>query len=151
MNDDRYNGYTRLNRHVEAAFFEGAQLPRWGTGPLRRDDEALLFFLHCLHQWLHGLDRRLSVASINKHNACCTHEGADDRQVFQLPFTDAHNIPADQAGHDQHVSVALVVEHEDCRALFPEVFSAAHIEIQSDQCAGSFGEQGNREIERVPP
>ena len=95
MNDDRHNGHTRLNRHVEAAFFKSAQFPRWSTGALRRDDKALLFFLHRLYQRLHGLDRCPSVAAINKHNACCTHEGADDRQVFQLPLTDTHNIPAD--------------------------------------------------------
>jgi hypothetical protein len=52
-------------------------------------------------------------------------------KVFQLAFADPHNIPADQAGHDQHVGVALVVEHENRRALFPEMFAAAHIEIQS--------------------
>ena len=132
MDDDRHDGDTGLNRHVEAALFKCAQFARWSAGALGCYNETFLFLLHRPHQRLHGFDSCLPIAAINEHHTCRTHQRADHRQVFQLSLADAHNISPDQAGHDQHVRVTLVVEHENSRTLFPDMFAASHINIQSD-------------------
>ena len=114
---------------MEAALFKGAQFSRWGASALGRNHKTFLFFLHGLYQRLHGLNRRLAVAAIDEDDARGTHQGANKRQVFELAFTHPHNIPADQTGHDQHVGITLVVEHEDRRAPFPEMFPAPDIQV----------------------
>ena len=131
--DDRDTG---LDGNVKPALFKRPQLPRRRARPLGRNDQAFPLVAHCIDQWFHSLNRCAAVAAINEHHTRRAHQRANHRQLFQLAFAHTDDIPPDQTGHDQHVSIALMIEHENRRAVSPQMLAPANIEVQTDQCTG---------------
>ena len=141
MYDHRYDGDTHLHGHMKAALLERCELARRCPGAFRCNDQGLSLVLHGRHQGCHGFNGLAAVRPVNKHNTGCPHGLADEWHALDLFFAHRDDVPTNQASHDSHISFALMVEHENCGALAPQVFFAPDIQIETDQGACGVREQ----------
>ena len=118
VNDNRYHGHAGLHCQMKSTFFERRQSRRHGAGALGRQYHGFTFLFHLVNQRLHRLDRTAGVGAIDQYHAAHLQYPADQR-IFLLDFlfADCRDIAAQEPGNDDHIRLALVVEHKDGRAM----------------------------------